>query len=329
MKNLLLALLGLSVISGCNYEDVPPAHRGRVYESNWFGSSKGFIGDVLPPGTHDIGINNRLYLVQCSETTTRESFESPSKNGVVFTADVYVRFAANCEESKSVAWILANVQPNPNIGEKAAPTPEGAKTEPGAEVVLGERTIGAHQLFVTYLRPALGAAIRDAFSAYQSDEINLKRQEIIKLIDDGFRKRVTDSAAQLKASQIVRIAQVDLSGIGFPAAMAGTMEQLANVKTQVELEKEQARKVDQQIATEQKKKELAQVQAETNGKQITEIGKLIKDHPEYLRYLEVQNEAARIEAWPKAFAHVGEQGGTVVFGSDAMNMFLGKSGTVK
>lgn len=322
MKNLFLILLCLFVISGCNYEDVPPAHRGRVYESNWFGSSKGFIGDVLSPGTHDIGVNNRLYLVQCSETTTREGFESPSENGVVFSADIYVRFAANCDNLNAVSWILANVQPNPNAREKAAPTPEGAKTEPGAELVLGERTIGAHQLFVTYLRPALGAAIRDAFSSFQSDEINQKRQEIIKLIDDGFRKRVTEAANQLKAPQIIKIAQVDLSGIGFPEAMVGTMEQLANVKTQVELEKEQARKVDQQIATEQKKKELAQVQAETHGKQITEIGKLIKDHPEYLRYLEIQNDAARIEAWPKAFAHVGEQGGTVVFGSDAMNMFL-------
>jgi hypothetical protein len=326
MKKLLAA--ALLFLTGCNLGDVPPAHKGWVFEQSKFGASNGFIGPVLSPGTHDMGMENELYLLQCSQSTVRESFSSPSKNGVEFGTDVYVRFSANCDDTKSVEWILKNVQPNPGLTlAQAEEKPKAKEGEAAAVETTAQdtgsyalRTVTAAQLFHTYIRPALGKAVRDAVSRYQSDEVNLQRDAIAKEIETSFRK-------QLEAEKIrlVSIAQLDLSRITFPQTMQGTMERLANVKTEVELEKENAKKVDEQILTEKKQKVLAQAKAEKAGTEIEEIGKMIRSNPEYLEYLRVQNESAAIAATPAAFEGLGKGGGTVVFGSGSspFNVMLG------
>ncbi len=332
MRYALLALIAL-VLSACNLGDVPPAHKGWVFEQSKFGASNGFVGPILSPGTHQLGTENELYLLQCSQSTVRESFSSPSKNGVEFGTDVYVRFSANCDDTKAVEWILNNVQPNPGLtlanADEKKPDPKKEGEAPAVETTANDaseyalRTVTAAQLFHTYIRPALGKAVRDAVSRYQSDEVNLQRDAIAKEIDSTFRK-----ALESEKTKLVAIAQLDLSRITFPQTMQGTMERLANVKTEVELEKENAKKVDEQILTEKKQKVLAQAKAEKAGTEIEEIGKMVRANPEYLEYLHVQNESAAIEAMPRALEGLGKGGGTVVFGSNGspMQLMLGSKG---
>lgn len=138
----------------------------------------------------------------------------------------------------------------------------------------------------------------------------------------AFRK-----ALEAETIKIVRIAQLDLSRITFPGTMQGTMERLANVKTEVELEKETAKKVEEQIKTEAQQKILAKAKAEKAGTEIEEIGKMIRDNPSYLEYLRVQNEASAIDKMPAAFEALGKGGGTIVFGTTSpLNMMLSGKG---
>ena len=319
IKMLLLAVLALLSATGCNYEDVPQAHRGRVFEKAWFGESRGFIGDILAPGTHNIGLANELHLMQCGENTVRESFTAPSKNGVVFGADVYVRFQPNCEDGKSIKWVLDNVRPGSYTSDAPKQTPK-EETDPQKEVAqYSDKTVTAAQLFSTYVRPALGMAVRDAISAYQSDEINLKRQEIATAIDTGLRDRLSQSAEKI---EILKISQVDLSAIVFPEAMKGTMEQLANVKTEVELEKERTKKIEQQILAEQKNKELAKVKAQKSSTEIEEIGRAVRENPEYLTYVRLNAEAEMVQGIPKALEFLGEPNSTLVIGDQALGSLL-------
>lgn len=84
------------------------------------------------------------------------------------------------------------------------------------------------------------------------------------------------------------------------------------------------KKVDEQIKTEQKQKQLAQVKAEKAGTEIEQIGKMIRDNPQYLEYLKVQNDTLAIEKAPAAFEGLGKGGGTIVFGTSGspLNMML-------
>lgn len=305
---LLLLMLAAALLGGCNIVDIPPAHRAWTFEESAFGTTRGFIGDILDPGSHSIGVNNEAFMVQCSEGTAKEPFESPTKDGVVFGTDIYIRYAANCSDAETVKWILRNLQPNPSL--------QGEKGEGQAAPTDAAKTVTAFQLFQAYIRPTLGEAVRDSISGQSSDSINTKRPEIAAQIDRSFRQKMKKSAADSKRPELVTIGQVDLSNIHFPKAMQETIQRLANVKTEVELEKENARKVNEQIETEKKQKELALMKAQKAGSEISELGRVIRENPEYLTYL-------RITTAPATFEALGKGGGTLVFGDEQLQLMLG------
>jgi hypothetical protein len=320
MKLLLLLLVLILTATGCNYEDVPPTHRGRIYERAVMAESRGFIGNVLEPGTRNIGFNNELYLLQCTEMTVREPFPAPSKNGVTFTADVYVRFSVNCAETKAVTWLFDNVTPGTFV--KDAPKKEGP-VEEDQQVEKDEyelKTITTSQLFAMYARPTLGAAVRTAMSEFQSDEINQKRGEIARKIEENFLKNLSGEGDVPR----LMIHQVDLSNIGFPQSMQKTMEDLANVKTEVELEKEKKNRTDQEISTEKARKELEQVRASKSAIEVVELGRAMRENPEYAQYVKLQAEAVMMRNLPEAIGKLGSTPGTVILGESPTSLFLGE-----
>ena len=319
MKTILIILMLMLATQGCNYEDVPPTHRGRVYEKGIMAESRGFIGEVLAPGTRDIGINNELYLLQCTEMTVREPFPAPSKNGVTFTADVYVRFSVNCAEKQAVIWVFDNVTPGAFI--KEAPKKSGPEEEDQQEDKdsYTKRTVTTAQLFAMYARPTLGAAVRTAISGYQSDEINARRSEIAFKIENDFREHLKGEEG---ISRLI-IHQVDLSHIGFPPSMQKTMDDLANVKTEVELEKEKKNRTDQEIQTEEARKKLEVVRASKSAIEVAELGRAMRENPEYAQYVRLQAEAAMLRQLPEAIGKLGNTPGTVIFGDNPTSMFLG------
>lgn len=328
-----LAFLALSVVlSGCscNVQEVPPAHVGLEFKKSRGGPS-GFSGDLKLPGTYSLDWYSTLPLLQCKEETIREPFPSLAKDGVEFGIDVYVRFSANCEEKEAAQWIFGNVQPAPGLkvregqavadapkqdcskkeGEdKAACEKEAAKKEDGDEDYgvenYGVRTITAYQLYSLYLRAIVGNAVRDSIATYASDEINSKRDEIAKAIDESIRTSLEETFKDRKV--VIRVHDVSISKIDFPDKMTELNNKLANRKTEIKLEEENLRKVKAEIETEKMQKDLEKVKAEKSVQEIELIGKIIRNNPEYLEYLMVTQQ-------PKTMEALGKGGSTFVFGT--------------
>jgi len=327
---MLMAILVFAMM-GCNIVDIPPAHKGRVFEQSMVGSSDGFIGNILGPGSQSIGVENEIFMVQCSESTTKEAFPSPAKDGVEFTVDVYVRFSANCDEAESVKWILSNVQPNPDVAKSEAARRSGntekdgeAATESG--VFSGEymaSTVTAYQLYRTYLRSTIGMAVRDVIAGYNSDEILVKRAKVGEEVAKAFTDKLAKVRESSKRPLIISIGQLDVSKITPPKSMQTKMTELANKKTELKIEEEEKKKVALQIKTEEQRKALAEAKAKKTSTEIDEIGAAIKRNPAYFEYRRMQNERLMIQNLPEAMKGLGQGGGTIVFGSsNGLNMFL-------
>lgn len=310
-RTLGLLLLVLTLV-GCNVQDIPPAHKAWVFEESNWGSTDGFTGPILGPGSQALGMNNSYRMLQCSESTVREEFKSPAKDGVEFGTDVYVRYAANCDEDDAVKWILRNVQPNPKqtaaVSEKTDAKNEGAAPSDPRDA---DKTVTAFQLHATYLRPIMGETVRDAISAFASDEINAKRDEISKRLSEQFAEKVKKTFTDAKRPQIIQIYEVTLSKIDFPQKMDELNQQLANRKTEIRIEEENKRKVEAQIATEKMQKDLEKVKSEKSVQEIELVGKIIRDNPEYLDYMRIQQQ-------PSLFEALGKGGGTFVIGGNNM-----------
>ena len=100
-RRIALALAALSLI-GCSSQDVPPAHKGRMFDKTggaalWVGG-RGFEGPILGPGTYYTGIYPEIRMVECGQRTVKESLTALTKDGVQFSLDVYVSYSAACDE---------------------------------------------------------------------------------------------------------------------------------------------------------------------------------------------------------------------------------------
>lgn len=310
MKSWLVFLVALLTLSGCNIEDVPQAHVGRVFEQSIVGSSAGFIGPILQPGSHSIGLNNEMKLVQCSESTVKETMISPASDSITFNFDIYVKFQPNCNDPKAVEWILNNIQPNPSL------QPVDAQKGGAPEADKLDHAVSSYQLFYAYVRPALGEALRDAVSGYRSDQINGSRTEISTKLVLGVDTILKSVREKSQRPDVVIASQITLSNIEFPKEMLQKFEQLANKKTETQIEIQEQARVAQEIITEQKKKELAEAKATQQSVQFEEIGKVLRANPEYLEYL-------RIQQLPEVAKNLSANGSTLIVGSDGLNMFLG------
>lgn len=329
-----LLLLTVVLLAGCNVQDIPPAHIGWAFEISTLGDSAGFNGPLLNPGSRKLGYYDQLRLIQCTESTTRETFESPTKNGVEFSADVYSRFRANCDDEKATHWVFRNIQPNPRAAlwaqeeqkedAKAAGEAAAQKVDTGtfAEDYY-ESTVTAAQLFKMYLRPAIGNAVRRAFAKRQSDEVNDQRDAIAKEIEITVHEAIKAVATQSKHPPVVLLSDLNVSKIGFPKSMMELNEKLANKKTERLVEDEEQKKVMSQIETEKKRKQLEQAKAETVESDIVVMSRAMKENPDYLKYKELELRELALQKGPEVAKGLGAGGGTIVFGREGLGMFLG------
>lgn len=312
MRHLILLLLAIFLL-GCNVEDIPPAHRAWVFEESVFGGTEGFQGPILGPGSHSIGVGNSYRMLQCSESTVREQFKSPAKDGVEFGTDIYVRYAANCDEDDAVKWIFKNVQPNPKLAETLAQEADKDKKdakssgEAPVDEKRADKTVTSYQLHATYLRPLVGEAVRDAISGYPSDEINLRRDEIAKKLSASLNEKLAKTFDDAQRPRIIKVYEITLSKIDFPDKMMELNQQLANKKTEIAIENESKKKVEAEIATEKMRKDLEQVKTMKSVQEIDLLGEVLRANPEYLEYL-------RVKQMPETVGALGKNGGTLVFG---------------
>lgn len=291
---LVLALL-TALVSACSSEDVPQAHRGRLFDRTgflalWTGGN-GFDGPILEPGTYFTGVYDEVRTVDCATTTEREQLTSLTKDGVQFGVDMYVRFAAECSNDAVVTEILKTVSPD-------APA-EGTP-----------RFVSSKKMYATFVRPALGEAIRESFSPYIANELNEKRDAILEHI----RKRFLELMAPKEGKPaFVAIESLNLSNMDYPdeldhANVARATQAVLKDKAIAERDR-----VSAETETAEMKKLLAQKEGAAEAARIDEIGAALRRNPQYLTY-DMQLKM------PEIYRTAGEKGNLVIAGPNPQVM---------
>jgi regulator of protease activity HflC (stomatin/prohibitin superfamily) len=265
-------------LSGCSSQDVPQAHKGRMFDKTggfalWSGGH-GFEGPILGPGTYYTGLYPEVRMVDCSQRTIKEALSALTKDGVQFNLDIYVRFSANCDDDKSVEKLLTTLAPSAVVAPPPDPKSPADSDTASAFPLL---TITSRQLYNTYVRPALGEAVREAVATYIANEINSKRDEMFQKIKDKFTEYLSSKGDQ----KLLMIYSLNLSNLDFPDQL-----EKANVDraTQAVLKDKaiaEREKVTAEIETAKMRQQLVRADAENEAAKIDTIGAALHRNPEY------------------------------------------------
>lgn len=283
---MMVSLATLTLTAACSSEDVPQAHRGRIFDRTGllagFAGGEGLEGDVLEPGTYYTGIYDEVRTVDCATTTEREGLTSLTKDGVQFGVDIYVRYSADCANDKVVEAILKAIPP----------------TVPPD----GPRTVPAKQLYSTFVRPALGESIREAFSPHIANDVNEKRESILADIKRRFVELMKPKEGALA---FVLIHELNLSNMDYPdeldhANAARAVQAVLKDKAIAERER-----VTAETATAEMKRELARSEGAAEAARIDEIGAALKRNPQYLAF-DLQQKM------PDIYKAAGDKGNLVI-----------------
>lgn len=275
----MIALIS-SMAMGCSSEDIPQAHKGRKFDKTgalaFYSGTTGFNGPILGPGTYYTAVYGDMRTVHCGQVTTKETITALTKDGVQFSIDVYVRISANCSDDKSVEKILTVLSPT-----------EG-------------KSIGVQQLYDTYVRPALGKAVRSAVGPYPANDINAHRSTIFKEIEKQFNKSIIAQTPQL-----VKIYELNMNNLDFP----DKLEQANVDRAQQSILKDKAiaerARVTAETKTAKARLELAKSTAANEAAKIDEIGGALKRNPTYLTY-QLQSQM------PGIYENAGKRGNLII-----------------
>lgn len=285
----LLSVIALACLTGCSSQDVPQAHKGRLFDKTgaaalWTGG-KGFEGPILQPGTYYTGIYPEVRMVDCGQRTIKEPLTALTKDGVQFVLDIYVRFSANCDEDKAVEKLLTTLSPA-NLAaapphDPKAPQADG-KHDVDAEPIeaFPTLTITSGQVYATYVRPALGEAVREAVSIYIANEINLKRDEMFQKIKEKFNEYL-DKKVGKDDFKIVVVYSINLSNLDFPDQLEKANVDRATQSVLKDKAIAEREKVTAEIETMKMRQQLVRSEAENEAAKIDTIGAALHRNPEY------------------------------------------------
>ena len=287
--SMFLLIVFMAVTSmGCSSEDIPQAHKGRMFDRTgalalWAGG-KGFEGDVLGPGTYFTGVYDTVRLVDCSQDTAKESLPALTSDNIQFTLDVYITFSANCDDNAAFIAILDKIAPE--VSEHA----DG-------------RTVTRGQVYGRYIRPAIGEAVRQSVSPYKANDINAERDKIFASVIKKFH----ESVGELQPKFVI-INDVKLNNLDFPDTLDQANVQRARVAIEKDIAIAERQKVEEQVITAEKRKQLSQAEGEIEAVKIDEIGKAWSRNKEYLQFRMMQE--------------AGAKGNMIIMGGSAPNLML-------
>lgn len=288
-----MGLLFVLFLSGCSSREVPQAHKGRMFEKTGsallYMGKVGFSGSILEPGTYYTGWYNEIKLLDCAVKTQKEPLKAQTKDGVQYDLDIYVRYGANCAEAKVVESILSTLSPVP-----AGEVPKGMDEH------YASSTITAEQLYVTFIRPALGEAARESVSPYIANDINEKREVIFGEI----KKRFEGILAKQQPRMVI-IADTNLSNMDYPQDMKNANVERAVQATLSQKAIAERQRVTEEITTANMRKQLAESQASNEAARIEKVGAALDRYPGFLQY-QLQ------EAMPGIYEKAGEKGNMVI-----------------
>jgi regulator of protease activity HflC (stomatin/prohibitin superfamily) len=262
-----VALVTALAASACASQDVPQAYRGRMFDRTGllalYAGGHGFSGPILGPGTYFTGIYDEVRMVDCSMVTMREPLTSLTKDGVQFGLDIYVRFSADCSDT-SVDTLLRQLTPD------------------------HYDTITSKKIYDTYVRPAVGEAVREVVSPIRANDLNDRREELLSNI----RKRFME-IMEIREHKVVIVHEVNLSNLDFPDAMdAANVERAvqAILKDKAIAERE---RVTAEIETMAMRRKLAEAEGDMAAAKIERIGAALRRYAEYLQW-DLQNKMPEI-----------------------------------
>jgi len=294
-----LCLVALALVSiGCSSQDIAQAHKGRMFNKTgalafWAGGN-GFDGPILGPGTYYTGIYNELRKVNCSETTKKEGLTALTKDGVQYELDIYVRYSANCSSDQSIQNLLATLAP-------AAPAaPADPKAPAPKEPQSDGSTITVDQIYDTYIRPALGEAVRESISPVIANEVNERRDAIFVQI----RKKFEDAMAK-KQPPTVLIQAVNLSNMDYPAPMKAASTERATQAVLRDKAIAERERVSAETETSAMRLQLAQNEGKNEAAKIDAIGAALRRNPDFLQY-DIQQKM------PDIYAEAGKLGNMII-----------------
>ncbi len=270
-------VLSLS-LGGCAWMDVPMAHRGRRFDRSGpldLAGGEGFVGPVLGPGTYQTGVYDQIMMVDCSTVTSHDPLTVLTQDGVQFGLDIYVRYSANCDDA-SVVDIMSMLSP------------------------AAARTITSQQLFETYIRPAIASVVREVISPHRANEINDLQQQLLPEIRQRFMEEIA-----AHEGDIIRVYEVSLSNLDFPATLDAANEQRAVQTIMRDAAIAETERVQAQTGTAVARRELLQREGEAVAARIDAIGQALARNPDYLQY-DMQ------ERMPGIYDHAGAHGNLII-----------------
>ncbi len=276
----LFSVLALAVTSsGCATQDIPQAHRGRLFNRTGlfalYIGGNGIEGPVLNPGTQFLGLYNELRILDCSTTTIRESLDTLTRDGVHFGFDIVVRFSADCSD-EGVSQLLARLSPDK------------------------EETISAKRIYDTFIQPAVGEAAREFVSPLRANELNERQAEVAA----GVKKRFSDIMAT-RESKLVKIYEVNISHLQFPPQLDNAnLERAAQALLRDKAIAERER-VTAEIETTTMRRKLAEQEAENAAVRIERVGAALAKNPAYVQYELMQR-------LPEIYREAGARGNLVL-----------------
>lgn len=269
----------LALLGACATQDIPQAFRGRLFSRTgafaFYAGGTGFTGPVLSPGTYFTGAYDELRLVDCSMVTAREPLVALTRDGVQFGLDIYIRFAANCAD-EGVTHLLESLTPD------------------------DEFSISSGKLYNTFVKPAIGEAVRQMVSPYRANDLNEKREELL----GGIRERFLQ-LMEARDRKIITISEVNLSNLDFPDQMdAANVDRAvqAVLKDKAIAERE---RVTAEIETAQLRRQLSEREGEVAAVKIERIGAALHQNPEFLQY-DLQSKM------PEIYERAGKSGNMII-----------------
>jgi len=301
----LLGALALVTLTGCSSQDIPQAHKGRMFDKTGFlalySGGRGFEGPILPPGTYYTGVYPEVRMIDCGQRTIKEPLTALTKDGVQFVLDIYVRFASNCEEDKAVEKLLNTLSPAnlaPHTADPKAPQSD-SKHDVDADPIepYPTLTITSAQVYSTYVRPALGEAVREAVSIYIANEINNKRDEMFQKIKEKFNDYLDKKVGKDDFKTVV-VYSLNLSNLDFPDQLEKANVDRATQSVLKDKAIAEQEKVKAEIETARLDITKQDVEAQATAKKIDIIGAALHRNPEY--YVR------------DVYAYAAEKGGSVM-----------------
>jgi hypothetical protein len=263
MKKFFLLFITSLILLGCSSEDVPPSHKGRMFDRSGFWSAyqggHGFNGPMLEPGSYFTGIYDHVRLIECSQKTIKEEMGALTRDGVQFKLDVYTSFGANCSSENSVKTIL----------EKLSPI-----QDPKSDEV--NRTVSAQQIYDTFIRPALGEAVRIAVSPYNANDVNANREKIFAEFGAIF-----DSSIHSQSTGLVSVFSKYMSNLDFPPEMDSANVDRAVQAILREKSIEEQKRVEAEVQVSKTRIQVVEAEAASEVAKIDAIGAAWRRNPEF------------------------------------------------